>query len=359
MLLSLCVAIKREEGDITAPEQVDFGTHDIDGFVLHSQPTYERILSQRLPDDDVIIEEEPVKGIIEGCVTVGKEIMRAPSSDYVVRRCSSRSLEETLSQSHVLELAEAINTEEHKTTPAVHSADRIQLNPQDSQNFFPIFRSKKDCKTVYIIRHGESEFNAACSARGSSWEDPLLFDAKLTARGRSQALHLRKDVLKWQLPEDVLWITSPLTRALETLLHVHPRVCPSDFSCDSNAMKNVVVLPEVAERLSTSGDIGRKPSDLYDEFPMLRKQLEELDDVWWFTREDRPNCPYKKLFLSHEPKDTVKKRIKIFRKWIIDRPEKSFVAVGHSMFWREFATVCNNGLKQDMLRNCEWQIVHV
>lgn len=87
---------------------------------------------------------------------------------------------------------------QNRLTPAVHSADRVQLN----NGFFPIFRSKKDCKIVYLIRHGESEFNAACSARGSSWEDPLLFDARLTCKGKSQALTLRNEVQNWDLPAE-------------------------------------------------------------------------------------------------------------------------------------------------------------
>jgi len=245
-----------------------------------------------------------------------------------------------------------------RLTPAVHSADRVQLN-NSGLNYFPIFRSKKDCKIVYLIRHGESEFNAACCARGSAWEDPLLFDARLTQRGRKQALSLRDEVKKWDLPCDAVWVTSPLTRAIETLLHVHPDIEPSSFSCQSGKLRNVLVLPEVAEKLHTSGDIGRKPSDLVKEFPMLGTQLKNLSDVWWFTRSDRPNCPYERTFQSHETKESINRRIKKFRKWIIDRPEKAFVAVGHSMFWKEFATTCHNGIKQETMRNCEWKVIHV
>lgn len=241
----------------------------------------------------------------------------------------------------------------------------MQLN----NGFFPIFRSKKDCKLVYLIRHGESEFNAACSARGSSWEDPLLFDAKLTFKGKSQALTLRNEVLSWDLPEDVVWVTSPLTRAIQTLLHVHPEIEISPIEGEdghrlicrtsSGKLNNVVVLPEVAEKLHTSGDVGRNPSDLSKEFPMLEECFGDIREGWWYTRSERPNCSYKQLFQSHETKDSVTRRVKQFRKWIIDRPEKVFVAVGHSMFWKEFATSVHNGIKQETLRNCEWRVLHV
>ena len=286
--------------------------------------------------------------------------------------CSNRddraSRELKSSRLKELQIPEGISeSEEQRLTPAVHSADRVQLN---STGFFPIFRSKKDCKVVYLIRHGESEFNAACSARGSSWEDPLLFDARLTCKGKSQALTLRNEVANWDLPSDVVWVTSPLTRAIQTLLHVHPHVEVKDANglngatqslcrTPSGQLENVIVLPEVTEKLHTSGDVGRNPSDLVEEFPMLAGPLGGLEDEWWYNKKERPNCPYKQLFQSHETKESAARRVKEFRKWVIDRPERVFVAVGHSMFWRDFATSVHNGVKQDTMRNCEWRILHV
>ena len=198
----------------------------------------------------------------------------------------------------------------------------------------------------------------------------MLFDAKLTCKGKSQALTLRNEVQNWDLPADVVWVTSPLTRAIQTLLHVHPEIEISKqekggddhlFTCRtaSGRLGNVVVLPEVTEKLHTSGDVGRNPDDLSREFPMLAGCLDEVDDGWWYTRTERPNCSYKQLFQSHETKDSVTRRVKQFRKWIIDRPEKVFVAVGHSMFWKDFATSVQNGVKQETLRNCEWRVLHV
>ena len=282
----------------------------------------------------------------------------------------ARTHAQTHAQTHALTHCRR-SLSQNRLTPAVHSADRVQLN--SNSGFFPIFRSKKDCKIVYLIRHGESEFNAACSARGSSWEDPLLFDARLTCKGKSQALTLRNEVDSWDLPNDVVWVTSPLTRAIETLLHVHPHVEVKGDGAEGNngssissicrtpsgQLENVIVLPEVAEKLHTSGDVGRNPSDLMEEFPMLAGSLSGLEDEWWYNKEERPNCPYKQLFQSHETKESVTRRVKLFRKWIIDRPEKVFVAVGHSMFWRDFATSVHNGVKQDTLRNCEWRVLHV
>eukprot|EP00889_Picochlorum_renovo_P004941 jgi/Picre1/31971/NNA_007319.t1 len=331
--------------------------NDAEGFFIFSQPGYERGASQHVIED-VDEASTPCKS--------SDELDRNDSEIDLALLNSGFSTKSYGEEGDLGSQPTAKKSEDPKTddpnsrlTPAVHSADRVQLN-QAGPSYFPIFRSKKDCKIVYIIRHGESEFNAACSARGSSWEDPLLFDARLTWQGRKQALSLRNEVLKWDLPKDALWITSPLTRAIETMLHVHPAVKHGDFSCArSTILENVMVLPEVTERLHTSGDIGRSPADLASDFPMLHSQLKHLSDTWWYSKKEKPNCPYRRLFQSHEPKDSINRRIRQFRKWIIDRPEKAFVAVGHSMFWKDFATACHNGIKQETLRNCEWKIIHV
>ena len=342
-----------ENVEIVTADRKSEEPEDQDDFFIFTQPEYERVASQRVAETPDVLQTP--------CRLDGEELERVRSANDLQifqTRMSSKSYDDEPGSQR--NQAEDAREEEpgDRLTPAVHSADRVQLS-HGGPSFFPIFRSKKDCKIVYLIRHGESEFNAACSARGSAWEDPLLFDAKLTVRGRRQALELRKDVVKWDLPEDVLWITSPLSRAIETMLHVHPKIRPSDFSCDEDALDNVLVLPDVTEKLHTSGDIGRNPSDLLNDFPMLAKQLKGLSDAWWYSKDGRPNCPYEKLFQSHEPKDSISKRISKFRKWIIDRPEKAFVAVGHSMFWRDFATACHNGIKQDTMRNCEWRVIHV
>ena len=44
-------------------------------------------------------------------------------------------------------------------------------------------------QVLHIIRHGESEYNAATN--GPRWEDPEIFDAPLTAKGRAQARALQ------------------------------------------------------------------------------------------------------------------------------------------------------------------------
>jgi len=149
------------------------------------------------------------------------------------------------------------------------------------------------------------------------------------------------------------------------MLLMHPGACASSASgdpCDDNdavSLGTVCVLPEVAERLITSGDIGRRPEDLCKQFPLLKEQLSQLSDVWWYNLPKNPNCPYQGLFGATEPKAHMEGRIKTFRQWFMKRPEKVFVAVGHSVFWKAFATACNNGIIQETLRNGGWQVLHV
>lgn len=49
---------------------------------------------------------------------------------------------------------------------------------------YPIFKART--KTVYLIRHGESEYNAADSYHSKSFEEPFIFDAPLTHKGTMQ-----------------------------------------------------------------------------------------------------------------------------------------------------------------------------
>lgn len=80
-------------------------------------------------------------------------------------------------------------------------------------------------KVLVVIRHGESEYNAA-ARQADQWADPKLYDPSLTARGCQQARQLRKrlaaemknhlSVLSGQA--STVWVTSPLRRCIQTFL---------------------------------------------------------------------------------------------------------------------------------------------
>ena len=80
----------------------------------------------------------------------------------------------------------------------------------------------RSTKTVYLIRHGQSEFNrwrirtvmtcTCCCYRDTNFAQ-WLRDAPLSPKGHDQVRKLRAQVQKMRLPaETQLIVTSPLTR---------------------------------------------------------------------------------------------------------------------------------------------------
>lgn len=72
------------------------------------------------------------------------------------------------------------------------------------------------CRTIILVRHGESIGNA-CKNYGLTRKDPKLLDCGLTPKGESQADNIRYYLSKQGLDQNIdLICTSPLTRAIET-----------------------------------------------------------------------------------------------------------------------------------------------
>ncbi|KAK9824180.1 hypothetical protein WJX72_008364 [[Myrmecia] bisecta] len=202
-----------------------------------------------------------------------------------------------------------------QTTPELGVDEQHLLHkdsPAQSQKLFPIFRPKSHRKTLHLVRHGESEFNALCQY-GKSFKDPDIFDAPLTAKGRRQAAKLRTELGKLGIPEGALWIASPLTRAIETMLLAAPLQPPACLLLPAPAPASMVVRSELAEHLVTSGDIGRPSSLLCQTFPQLAHTLEQLPDKWWHAPAH--NDALAKQFKAYESKRQFLERVAAFRKW--------------------------------------------
>jgi broad specificity phosphatase PhoE len=332
---------------------------DLDGFVLHSQPTYERVLSQRVAEPDGAAPGDS-QAVADTQFDAALLSQRPGAGAAPSEACSSQPLPSGSNSTGAAPLAPAPGdppAARQGLTPAVHSVDRVQLNNANANanapaSLFPIFRSRRDCKTVYIVRHGESEYNAATAAAGSGWADPLIYDAPLTAKGQAQARALLHAITQWDLPKDVLWACSPLTRAVETML----LACPDPRV---RAGAAVHVLPDISEKVFTSGDVGRPPAVLSQRFPELAPCLASLPETWWYTTEARPNCALQRAFNAHEPRASVERRVKAFRQWVLGRPESVIVAFGHSSYWKAFATAANNGVRVEALPNCGWMKLHI
>ena len=107
---------------------------------------------------------------------------------------------------------ESTMSDGHSGLPS--SVEEVAAEVPKSQRLFPIFA--KGRKTVHLVRHGQSTYNEAISGPGT-WNEPNIFDAPLTKLGRNQATALGSFLAK--LPKDAVWVTSPLTRAMETCVY--------------------------------------------------------------------------------------------------------------------------------------------
>lgn len=162
-------------------------------------------------------------------------------------------------------------------------------------------------KSIHLIRHAQSTFNAAWTEAGT---DPFHYDARLSPLGLAQVEEARSRARA--LPCDVV-ITTPLTRALQTatgLFGGHARI-------------------EVAslhrEWQEHSCDVGRSPRLLAREFPDLA--FDHLDDPWWHHPDADANG------VVIEPLESFHGRVASFRRWLGERPEAAIVVVGHGAFF--------------------------
>lgn len=162
--------------------------------------------------------------------------------------------------------------------------------------------------TVHLIRHGQSEFNAAFDSIVR--RDPMIFDPNLTALGRAQASALAGDA-RWARVE--LVVVSPLTRAIQTAQHI--------FAGHTAPWH---VEPMQREKCEHSGDIGRAPRLLAADFPHLA--FGHLDDPWWYCDPARPDA------IAIEPEPFLQARVASFGQWLAARSEAAIAVVGHGTF---------------------------
>ena len=278
--------------------------------------------------------------------------------------------------------AEKIRDDECKRDAA---AARVQAEKDRQLKLYPIFRTGQ--KKVHLVRHGQSTWNAANSGPGS-WDEPKMFDAALTELGRKQAKALGMALSK--MPKNALWITSPLTRAIETCIigrkaaleakaaelnkaqrggaNVADDASPDENVDDLNTplstsskkafnperefeewTSRLMIREELTEKLSCSGDVGRPRRCLEAEFPELELALSRIpeDRWWWEGCEHRPNDAQSEQFKSLEPQTNFKRRVARFRDWLLKRPEETFVVFGHSTFFKEFSK------SERSMKNCE------
>ncbi len=161
---------------------------------------------------------------------------------------------------------------------------------------------------IYLIRHGQSQFNAA---HNEGDNDPLIFDAPLTDKGRRQAEQTRARVADLGIKQV---ITSPLTRAIQTALSIFDGVAPINVGADHR------------EQLQHSCDVGRSPEALQRDFPDL--SFAHLQDIWWHQGPENDNG------VAEEPDDVFRRRIDAFDRSLTRITDRPVAIVGHGNVFR-------------------------
>ena len=171
---------------------------------------------------------------------------------------------------------------------------------------------------IYLIRHGQSEFNAA----PHHGPDPLIFDAPLTRLGETQADRARDEVADLGIRHV---ISSPLTRAVQTALRIFDGSAP------------IIIETGHREWLTHSCDVGRPPGDLVRDFPTL--SFAHLDEHWWHKGPANENN------VPVEPESVFHGRVRDFADVLKAASTRPVAIVGHGNFFQEMIG--------RMLENCE------
>ena len=173
-------------------------------------------------------------------------------------------------------------------------------------------------KKIYLIRHAESEANAAVDLDNPTY----YYDARITKRGESQALKA-KNVLE-NIHFDT-YICSPLTRTLQTFSIIFPDNKP-------------IIEPLIREHLFHSCDVGRQPSSLKKDFTSF--DFSNLNDFWWNN-----NKPINEKKIVKENFNDIKNRLDKFKLWLSKSNSSTIALVSHGTFLSQITGY--------MLENCE------
>ena len=176
-------------------------------------------------------------------------------------------------------------------------------------------------KKIYLIRHAESEANAATDLDNPTY----YYDARITKRGEGQSLRA-KEILK-NINFDT-FICSPLTRTLQTFSIIFPN-------------KNPIIEPLIREHLFHSSDVGRQPKELKKEFSSF--DFSNLNKYWWNN-----NKPINEKKIVKENFNDIKNRLDNFKIWLNNKDSNTVALVSHGTFLSQITGY--------MLENCEHYI---
>ena len=173
-------------------------------------------------------------------------------------------------------------------------------------------------KKIYLIRHAESEANAAMDLDNPTY----YYDARITKKGEGQALKTREKLINIKFDT---YICSPLTRTLQTFSIIFPNKSP-------------VIEPLIREHLFHSCDVGRQPEFLKKEFKSFN--FSNLNKYWW----NNDKAINEKKIVKENFND-IKIRLEKFKVWLNKSESETIAVVSHGTFLSQVTGY--------MLENCE------
>ena len=204
-----------------------------------------------------------------------------------------------------------------------------QIRPQRNSSI----SFQHEGKTVYFIRHGESEANV-CNNMNEKQINPKYRDTKLTEEGINQARNLQQIVSNWEIE---LVIISPLSRTIQTFCNAfenHPKIDQIQLT----------IAPIVTEFFCHYQECqGRNKEEILNDeslkslklFNKLQSSINLLPENWWEIADKEERLSHFSHFLHH----VKATKICIVSHW-------GFI---HRIF------SSNPGIKENYSpKNCEW-----
>lgn len=271
------------------------------------------------------------------------------------------------------------------------------LQPNRNLNLSSTTPQPPSDKKLILIRHGCSEANERLYREGNRWGDPNFtddtkyIDATLSAKGKEQAQSLlrKSDALHQivqklkdgsltvtdksketkSLSNEVLIVTSPLTRTIETLsIGILSHL--NDNNNDNAISVRAIAQPLATERIYTSSDTGRPISELEKDFPHIDfTDCHDYDSIqgcsslkeWWYTHnqekdgrylEWRPSDESQYYAVPGEPQHAFDDRMSRLFQWIESRMEQTIILVTH---WGVIRYITD----EEDVENCGVRIIDV
>eukprot|EP01087_Luapelamoeba_hula_P015149 TRINITY_DN4491_c0_g1_i1.p1 TRINITY_DN4491_c0_g1~~TRINITY_DN4491_c0_g1_i1.p1 ORF type:complete len:412 (+),score=64.16 TRINITY_DN4491_c0_g1_i1:72-1307(+) len=186
----------------------------------------------------------------------------------------------------------------------------------------------KILKQVTLVRHGQSEANAAWDIhKCETWH----FDPSLTELGQEQARERQMELEKEGLVPQLV-VASPMQRTLQTCLYVCSHL---------KGQVPFITHPLIREYLTSADDIGSMRAYIQEKYPEFNHDIVPYNDFWWYippdsvvegeTLEDH-KARYKARNGWREPIPHVAGRVSAFEKFLVERPETNFIVVTHGDF---------------------------